>query len=161
MVVVFTSIFQIDKNKTTNNNKRKKKRKENVMNFEKVILWGARAIERARAKRECRLEAKLNKKWEHTKERERARIVRARAFYSLSWESYSSACNRERSLSLTLGKRTIGMRKREREWKGARAGVEDRRKSVREGGNVRIYYNYKTANKKWKKQKSSVRIDRC
>lgn len=130
MVVVFTSIFQIDK-KTTNNNKRKTKRE--CDEFRKGDIVGsarARARERKRAKRVCRREAKLNKKREHTKERKRANREHARALYSLSWESESCASDRMLSLSHTLGKRTIGMRATERE----RAGVEDRRKSMRREG---------------------------
>lgn len=83
----------------------------------------------------------------HEKERERERIVLARVLLSQQRESFSSAYECERFFSLIRGKRTIGMRERERT--GARARVKDRRKSMRrKGGNVRIYYNYKTANKK-------------
>lgn len=50
----------------------KNKRKENVMNFEMVILRRAREKEsESERKRECRREAKLNKKKGHTKERAR------------------------------------------------------------------------------------------
>lgn len=102
-----------------------------MMNFEKVILWRKRASERKRErkeKRECRREAKLNKKREQTKKRARANRERARILLSQLREVIVRV--RSIALSLTVGKRTIGMRATERE----RAGVEDRRKSVRREG---------------------------
>lgn len=67
-------------------------------------------------------------------------------------EQESGHANRARAFSRSLshihtGKRTIGRRERA---KNERAGVEDRRKSLCAGGNVRIYYNYNS--KKTEKQ---------
>lgn len=70
-----------------------------MMNFEKVILWGAREIERARAKRECRREAKLNKKRDHSKKRESANRESARVLLSQLRELFERVQSRTLTLS--------------------------------------------------------------
>lgn len=148
MVVVFTSIFQIDKKKQQII---KEKRKENVMNFEKVILWDARESEREKESEKRmspRGEAK-QEKGTHKREKESESWERARILLSQLRERIV----RERSNALSLRHTGKENNRDESDRTRARRGRRSQKINAA-GGNVRIYYNYKTANKKWKNRKA-------
>lgn len=132
----------------------KNKRKENVMNFEMVILRRAREKEsESERKRECRREAKLNKKKGHTKQRE-SKKERERFVHALFAEERAISRPRNaNALSLSFSptvkenNRHEIKRKRERERLNERARRGRRSQKIVCGEGMLGFITITTANK--------------
>lgn len=91
----------------------------------------AREIERARAKRECRREAKLNKKREHTKKRESANRESARVLLSQLRELFERVQSRTLTLSHAGKENNRDEKERARVKRSARRGRRSQKINAR------------------------------